>query len=135
MRAHEATRGIVHLCILSIYKSTLVLTQFRHYTCISSSERIKPYNDTMRKASRLNPSERIKGYNPGIHITIQPHTYSALNTVTPSKYVTEIFDFYTGQAYMKNGGSSKSRSVHDTLPLCGRSTGLCIPHPYMFFHV
>ena len=38
--------------------------------CISSSERIQPYNDTMRKASRLNPSERIKGYNPGIQITI-----------------------------------------------------------------
>ena len=41
-----------------------------YFTCISSSERIQPYNDTMRKVSRLNPSERIKGYNPGIHITI-----------------------------------------------------------------
>ena len=48
--------------------------------------------------------------------------YGALNSA----------DFYMGQAYMKKGGSSKSRSVHDTILLCEGSTGLlhCIHHPY-----
>ena len=59
------------------------------------------------------------------HVSAPPLTkvkrYSALNTV----------DFYMGPAYIKKGGSSKSRSVHDTILLCGGSTGLlhCIHHP------
>ena len=59
------------------------------------------------------------------HVSAPPLTkvkrYSALNTV----------DFYMGLAYIKKGGSSKSRSVHDTILLCEGSTGLlhCIHHP------